>query len=206
MKKIAYLIGAAACCVTLLAGCSGASSLSKNVEGRWAGVPERLFDTDASSATIIETYTFTPSDSVENGGNVTITSLVSVTGAISGAEGITQPVSLTASGYASISGKWTAVSDDKIDLALDSSTLTVNVDPDVVIVSTNVLSENPDTDSATLTNMKPLLSQSISTQLRKAVGERYGSSMTLNDVSVDSDNARMKFKIDKITYTLSRQP
>lgn len=206
MKKLSYLIGAAFCCVGLLSSCSGASSLSKKVEGSWAGVPERLFDAEASSATIIETFTYTLSDSVDNGGNVTLTSLVSVTGAITGAEGITQPVSLTASGSATILGKWTAVSGDKIEISLDTTTMTVNVDPDAVVVSTNVLSDSPNSDSASLTGMKPQLAQSISAQLRKAVSERYGDSMTLSDVSVDDDNARMKFKVNKITYTLSRQP
>lgn len=197
---------AAALCLCILYGCSGGSSLSEKLAGRWAGVPERLFDTSASSATMIETYSFAGSDSIENGGSVTISALISVTGAISGTEGITQPVSLTASGYATISGTWQALSSDKAALHLDANTLSVTVDPDAVIVSSDMLSESADSDNARLTSLRPQLSQSIAEQLRKAVSARYQPEITLTNVSIGNDNSRLKFKIDKISYTLSRQP
>jgi len=206
MKKSAIANVAAFGCLCLLTACSGASSLSEKITGRWAGVPERLFDTSASSATMMETYSFAASDSVENGGTVTVSALVSVTGAISGAEGISQPVSLTASGYAAVDGTWRAISGDKVELRLNMSTMTVAVDPDAVIVSSDMLSDSPDSDSARLTSLRPGLSKSIAGQLRKAVGKRYKPVMTLTNVAVDDHGSRLKFKIEKISYKLMRQP
>ena len=87
-----------------VAGCSSAYNLAQKLLGAWSSVPERLIDTDASSATIIETYAFSPLDSVKDGGLIQLTSLISVTGAVQGTPGISTPVSLTASGYATVSG------------------------------------------------------------------------------------------------------
>ncbi len=202
MKKFAYLFAAASLALAFQA-CDNASSLSKDLEGAWTGNPDRLFDSQASSGTIIETFSFTPVDSVKDGGSVTVTSLLSVTGAVSGAEGITQPVSVTASGSASISGTYRCVSADRAEITLDPQTLTVNVDPDAVVVNADVLTGT--SAPANMATLKPNLAQSIASQFRTAVSQRVPDSATLESLSI-KDGTTLKFKIDKTTYTLTRQP
>lgn len=202
MKKILTLVAAAAIGIGFQS-CDNASSLSKDLEGAWAGAPERLFESDASTGTIIETFTFVPVDTIKDGGNVTITSLMSVTGAVSGAEGITQPISVTASGSATISGTYHALSADRVELALDENSLSVKVDPDAVVINADALTG--DSAPANVATLKPGLAQSISLQFNAAVRQRYTASETLRSLSI-KDATTLKFKIEKTQYTLTRQP
>ena len=116
MRKIIY--GLVAMAAIGFQSCDDTARLIKDVTGTWSGAPEKLVDNSASSATIIDTYTFTAIPDTK-GGNVTITSLISVTGQIDGAQAIVQPFSLSASGTASIQGTWTAIDDDEIALSLE---------------------------------------------------------------------------------------
>ncbi len=202
MKKLLILMAAAVAGFGFQS-CDNASSLSKDLEGAWAGTPERLFESDASTGTIIETFTFVPVDSIKDGGNVTVTSLMSVTGAVSGAEGITQPVSVTASGSATISGTYRALSADRVELTLDENSLNVNVDPDAVVINADALTGG--SAPANVATLKPGLAQSITSQFGAAVRQRYPSSETLRSLSI-KDATTLKFKIDKTSYTLTRQP
>lgn len=202
MKHNVLTIAAVLMAGTMMVSCNSASKLAGELSGAWAGVPERLFDAGASSATVIETYSFVPVDSVKDGGNVMVTALMSVTAAVSGTPGIAYPVTVTASGYATINGTWTALSHDKIDLRLDQSTLNVSVDPEAVLVSTDM---EGNSDSANLTSLRPQLATSIRSQLQHAVSEHYRPQQILDHVSV-IDGRTLKFKIDKASYTLSRQP
>ena len=112
------------------------------------------------------------------------------------------PISLTASGYAMISGTWQAISADRVELVLDQNSLTVRVDPDAVIINADMLTGG--SAPADLTALKPRLSRIISDQLRDAVVQRYKPEMTMTSVSV-KDGTTLKFKIDKTPYSLARQ-
>ena len=179
--------------------CDDTARLIKDVTGTWSGAPEKLVDNSASSATIIDTYTFTAIPDTK-GGNVTITSLISVTGQIDGAQAIVQPFSLSASGTASIQGTWAAIDDDEIALSLEPKTLDVNIDPQAVVLSSSLLSGNT---SAAVDSMKPALVQTIKAQVQQAVTARYLSMKHLDDVDVKG--SILKYEIGKHHYTMSRQ-
>lgn len=183
--------------------CDSASSLARDLTGAWSGTPERLFDADASSGTMIETFSFAAGDTIDNGGQFTVSALMSVTGALSGAEGITVPVSVTASGYAMITGTWQAISADRVKLLLDESSLMVKVDPDAVVINADMFTGT--SAPANMATLKPQLAESIAAQLRHAVSGRYRPEMTMTGVSV-KDGTTLRFKIDKSSYTFSRQP
>lgn len=202
MKKLAGLVAAATLALAFQA-CDSSASLAKEIAGGWSGTPQSLFDADASRATIIETYSFAGNDSVKNGGTVVISALMSVTGAISGTEGIITPVSVTASGYAMITGTWQAVSADKIELTLDTGNITVKVDPDAVVVNADMLTGT--SAPANMATLKPQLAQSITAQLNTEVARRYKPLETLTGVSIKDHNI-LRFKLDRTPYTLSRQP
>lgn len=203
MKKAFYIFAAAA--LTLgIQSCENAASLARDLDGTWAGVPERLFETDASSGTVIETFTFAPADSVTDGGTVSISALTSVSGAVSGVVGITEPVSVTASGVASVNGSWKAISADRVELALDLGSMTVKVDPDAVVMNADILSDGP--APATMAQLKPQLAESIAAQLRKSIGERYAAMSQMDGVSIKDNGNTLRFKINKSSYSLTRQP
>lgn len=119
-----------------------------------------------------------------------------------GTPGISTPVSLTASGYATVSGKWTATSSEAVEITLDMSTLVVNVDPEAVLISTNI---SDDVDNAVTEQLRPQFAKSVRNQLLKAATERYSGVMKLNDVRI-IDDTTLKFKLNKNPYTLTRQP
>lgn len=197
MRKIIY--GLVAMAAIGFQSCDDTARLIKDVTGTWSGAPEKLVDNSASSATIIDTYTFTAIPDTK-GGNVTITSLISVTGQIDGAQAIVQPFSLSASGTASIQGTWTAIDDDEIALSLEPKTLDVNIDPQAVVLSSSLLSGNT---SAAVDSMKPALVQTIKAQVQQAVTARYLSMKHLDDIDVKG--AILKYEIGKHHYTMSRQ-
>ncbi|MBD5317115.1 MAG: hypothetical protein HDS11_05560 [Bacteroides sp.] len=202
MKKILPLLSLLAIGAAFQS-CDNASTLSKELDGSWSGAPEPLFDSGASSATIIETWTFAPSDSSDTSGSLILTALTSVTGSISGAEGISVPVSVTASGYATVTGSWEALSVDRVNVALDPSSMTVKVDPDAVIINADVIG-----DAAAAPNvatLRPQLAESIKTQMEKAVSQRYADINQLTSVSVTDNSSTLKFKVNKTSYSLTRQ-
>lgn len=199
IQKLTLSLVAAAATIGLFSCDNGATRLSKEIEGSWSGTPEKLVQSGSSEATVIETYDFLGNDSI-NGGNIIINSIISVTGSISGSEAIVQPFSLTASGSATISGTWRAIDDDEISIALDSRTLQVKVDPDAVVLSSNIISgsEAPSVDS-----IAPGIANQIRTQLSKALEIRYLTIKHLDDVKI-KDNI-LKYEIADIDYLMQRQ-
>lgn len=197
MKK--FLLGLLAVSALGLQSCDDSAKLAENIEGTWSGAPEHLIDTSASSASIIDTYTFTHTPDTK-GGNITITSVISVTGQIDGSQAIVQPFSLSASGTASVQGTWEAIDDDEIAVAIDPKTLNVAIDPDAVVLSSSMLTGNT---SAAVDSMKPALVNTIKAQVQQAVGNRYLSLKRLDDVEVKGP--MLKYEIGKQHYTMSRQ-
>jgi len=202
MKQSTFSVASLIVIAGLTCSCNRNTRLANAITGAWRGVPEQLFDVSTSSATIIETYSFSLSDSSSTGGPAIVTSLISVTGVVDGTEGISRPVSVTASGYTTIQGVWTATSGDEIELHLDRPTLSVNIDPDAVIVTGNTINNS---NRASTAVMRPQLASSISEQLHAAMLSRYSPVQKLKNVSI-TDGKTLKFKIGKSSFTLTRQP
>lgn len=199
MKKIGLMAAAALAGVFMMTSCDGASKLSENISGTWSGAPIHLIDNSASSASTIDTYTFTR-DEKSNGGNLIVTSLISVTGSINGSGAIVQPFSLSAAATASIQGRWNVVDDDEISVSLELKTLQVNVDPSAVVLSAAMLNGST---MASVDSMKPALVNSIGAQLRQAVSNRYLGIKKIDDIEIKG--SLMEWEINKSKETLSRQ-
>lgn len=136
MKKFYYLfIGLMA---VSFGSCDENARLARDIQGSWAGTPERLNDAEDVTSTIVETFTFTP-DAVNpkaKKGNVTITGNVSTTIPIA-----VSPVSISAAATTSIQGSWSIIDDDEIALVLDPKSLQVKVDPEAVTVSNDIFTD-----------------------------------------------------------------
>lgn len=195
MKKFYYLfVGLVA---VAFGSCDENGRLAKDIQGTWAGTPERLNDAEAATSTIIETYTFTPDEAnpKAKNGNITITGNVSTTIPMA-----VSPVSISAAATTSIQGTWTVVDDDEIALVLDPKTIQVKVDPDAVAVTNDIFTEQniPQVDS-----LRSEVSANIAAQLRRDVETHYMSVRQLDDVKIKGPI--LKFEIADTEYVLTRQ-
>ena len=162
------VIAAAALCALGLSSCNEASKLAKNIEGTWSGAPERLIDDPTGTATVIESTTFAV-DSTGKGGDMIIVGLVSATGQMQGSTAIIQPISISAAAKAEVLGKWQAIDDDEIQVSIDTRTLTVSIDPEGVVLTTNMLDGDA---QANVASIKPQLAEAVKQQrIREAEGE-----------------------------------
>lgn len=202
MKKKLYYI------MILLAGavlgsCSGNQKLAEEIAGSWAGTPEKFTDTQAFSATIIENYTFTrdkADDDKHPGGPLNITGMISAMSQVAPTGGLVQPITLSASATVTVAGTWSVIDDDEVAVVMDTKSLQVNVDPQAVVVTENVLSDQGTPEMATL---KQQISQNIAARLRQEMSTRFGALRHLDDVEIKGD--MLKFEIGKTDYTLARQ-
>lgn len=193
------IIAAAALCALGLNSCNEASRLAKNIEGTWSGAPERLIDDPTGTATVIESTTFAV-DSTGKGGDMIIVGLVSATGQMQGSPAIIQPISISAAAKAEVLGKWQAIDDDEIQVAIDARTLTVSIDPEGVVLTTNMLDGDA---QANVASIKPQLAEAVKRQVTNALQMRYASIKKIDDIDIKGNV--MDYEINHREYTASRQ-
>lgn len=193
------VIAAAALCALGLSSCNEASKLAKNIEGTWSGAPERLIDDPTGTATVIESTTFAV-DSTGKGGDMIIVGLVSATGQMQGSTAIIQPISISAAAKAEVLGKWQAIDDDEIQVAIDTRTLTVSIDPEGVVLTTNMLDGDA---QANVASIKPQLAEAVKQQVTNALQMRYASIKKIDDIDIKGNV--MEYEINHKEYTASRQ-
>ncbi|MDE7025063.1 MAG: hypothetical protein K2O88_04190 [Paramuribaculum sp.] len=197
MKKFMYAIMALG--ILGLSSCNEATKLAQNMEGTWSCTPERFMNDATGSATVIENITYAI-DSTGKGGDMIVLALVSTTGQLQGSASIMQPISVSAAAKAEIVGKWQAVDDDEIHVSLDPGTLTVSVDPEGVVLTSNMLDGAA---QASVSSIKPQLAESIKTQIANALQMRYASIKKIDDIDIKGNV--MEYEINKSDYTASRQ-
>lgn len=193
------VIAAAALCALGLSSCNEASKLAKNIEGTWSGAPERLIDDPTGTATVIESTTFAV-DSTGKGGDMIIVGLVSATGQMQGSTAIIQTISISAAAKAEVLGKWQAIDDDEIQVAIDTRTLTVSIDPEGVVLTTNMLDGDA---QANVASIKPQLAEAVKQQVTNALQMRYASIKKIDDIDIKGNV--MEYEINHKEYTASRQ-
>lgn len=197
--KAYYFAGVLAIACTL-ASCNETERLAGQMQGTWTGAPDKLVDDHTSTSTYIPAYTFIK-DTDKNGGNVTVNAIITASGSIDGSTAIVTPFSLSASGEAMLTGTWQATDDDEVALLLDTNSITVNVDPDAVIMSVNSLGEvgQPAIDS-----LKPQLVDVIQRQMTQAFRNKMLTVKKIDDIKIK--NGFMSCEINDIDHTFQRQP
>lgn len=199
MKKI--LFGTLVVAAAMFTGCNEAARLADKVAGTWSSTPQMLVNDAGSQATLIETLTF-DLDSTSTGGSVIVTGLVSSTGSMTGSDAVMQPFEMAASARSTVTGKWTAVDDDEIVLALDVNKLSVEVDPSGLVISGNVLSG---ATQATPETLKPQMAAMVQSALRRQLTSRYASMTKLDDVEVKDGGNTLHFEVGKTDYVYTSQ-
>lgn len=202
MKRIYGFIGLAI--MLGLSSCNENARLAKELHGSWTGTPENETDNTAITATLIETYTFSdavlPLKKGVYGGNISITGLISCTTQMLGDSTMTGPVTLTASAVSTINGTWTVIDDDEVSVMLNLGSLSVNMDPESVKVTNNVITNN---DIPSIEKLKPGISNTLLDGIRQTLAMRYASIRQLDDIKVKGP--QLKFEIGETDYLFTRQ-
>lgn len=187
----------------VVVSCSNSEArFAKEVPGIWQGTPEMFSDNSAVTATIIDTYEFSPAEMTANetlSGSVTVTGMVNTTTQIVGDSALIEPLSLSASARTTISGTWTVIDDDEISLSFDTQSLMVDVDPNGVVANNAPLSiGTPAIDSIT-----PKLCKTLEHSIRMALTARYAALRHMDDVKIKG--ALLKYEINHEDFVLTRQ-
>lgn len=184
-----------------LSSCNSKSRLAKEIEGVWAGNPERIADRDAAYSTMIKTFEFQVDDS-GTGGTVIITALIDVQNSVPQSPQLVQPIEVSAAATASVTGSWKAVDDDDVIITLDTATKQVKVDPDAVTLNYDVL----DGDSAPdVTPLKSAAATVVDRQVNDAVTANILNINKIDDIKVH-DKVTMECEINDRDLTLRRRP
>ncbi|MBD5245608.1 MAG: hypothetical protein HDS55_02540 [Barnesiella sp.] len=198
MKKIFGTIAAAMMMIGL-SSCDGRQTLAKEINGSWSASPDRITETATMSTGVIRIINFVRTPS-EAGGDLIMSSLVSVSSQLPRTDSVAQPVSMTASGIASIRGTWAAQDDDEIIVVLDASTFNVEVDSSAVVLTSNYVFNESTSDLATL---KPSAVEMVRNQITQAVRDDFFSIRKIDDIKI-KDNM-MSCEINDEDFTMRRQ-
>lgn len=198
MKKI---FGAITACMMVLAmsSCDSRQTLAKEVNGSWSASPDRITETQTMSTGVIRIIDFVKKPS-EAGGELIMSALVSVSSQLPMTDSVAQPVSMTASGVATVRGSWAAHDDDEIVIVLDAETFNVQVDSSAVVLTSNFLFNEKTADMAQL---KPGAIEMVKNQITESVRDDFFSIRKIDDIKIH-DNM-MSCEINNVDFTLRRQ-
>ena len=139
MKKVIIALCCMGAMLTVVSSCDSKGRLAEAVKGEWTGNPERMLDTGAASATMVRMMEFSPGE-VATEGTVTMTDIITVENTMQFNEAVVTPLTITATGTATITGTYQVRDHDDILVGLDATSLSVSVDPDAVQLNYNIVS------------------------------------------------------------------
>ena len=181
----------------ILTSCDSRAKLSDSVQGIWAGTPQQMTDTGAAKATVTRLMEFTKTDDA-GAGNITLTAYITVENTMSANDSIVTPLTITASGTASITGVYQAKDDDDILLNLDTSSLTVNVDPEAVQLNYNVLTTG---SQPQLVALKPAASVLATQQITRAAQSAFFNLREIEDIKIHGSIMTCEFGHQDFTFS-----
>ena len=191
--------------IATITACESPSRLASQVEGEWAGTPERITDTDLSYVSMTPSYEFTRSQSGKSdksGGDVKLVAQVDTQipadGFPTDSLGET-PVSINVAAVVTVSGTWRAVDDDDILVKFNTSTTVSSVDSKAVCEYASPFSS---TDRAETIELPAAAITAISRQLTSTISDYAADMHELDDVKVKG--TFMKCKINRTRHTFTR--
>lgn len=164
---------------------------------------------DVANATADYTFEFNKGQDAKSG-PMMLAATINLTQGVQGDSlVINEPYEVSVSGTATITGTWTATDDDddEIVISYDMSSLSVDVDPNGVAFSQNVLTgaQRPVVDSLTTATVSRWESQ-----IKKAMTAQVAGFTTIDDIDVENNGTILKFEVKNkpgrdIKYVLRRQ-
>lgn len=197
MKRASFYLLAAAFAGSVLASCSHDNKFI----GSWtASAPTDLTAEipAATSAHALMSVDFMSGPDAANTGDFYMSWLVDCNQPVTLPDSLPafqEPYEVSVAATAGVAGTWTRHDDDEIFLAFDMNTLEVDVDPQGVTYSENVLTgaQQPAIDSLTDRTAR-IWERQLSTYFRGAL-QRYSK---LDDFKVESDGTVLRFEIKDV--------
>lgn len=201
MKKILYLALPALLLAATVSSCDEKARLASDIEGSWSGTPERVYVSDAASSTITRVFTFVKSDG-DAPATVIVNAMFSTEQTVPSTDSIMQPLTITASGNATITGTWSPIDDDEIAIALNHSTMKVDVDPEAVTLEYDVLSadSHPEVEA-----LKPAIAQTVKAHLTRVMTESVFDFAKLDDIKIKGNIMSCEINKKDITFHRAAQ-
>lgn len=189
----------------ILASVAAISSCSrtKAIEGTWEAAPTRISVQGAADAYATVTLDFAPAQNARTGGDVNISAVVELTQAVTTpAITIDEPWEVSVSANALINGTYVYDDgdDDDILLNLDPSTLQVNVDPDGVTYSRNILDGIP---ASQLDSLNAATADRWRLLITSAIRDEFNKYRKIDDIKIHH-NDMMSAEINDQDYTFRR--
>ncbi len=199
MKKFltfALLIGS----LLSFTSCNEKAKLASAVTGSWSGSAERVDTPDAKTTTTVTRYfTFTTDAGSKTGGTLTATAQFSLESGTQLEATNTQPISVTASGTATITGKWEATDDDEIMVSFDTNSLQVNVDPQEVVLEYTISTETSEPISE---DLPATMATAIKRSMTSVMAHDVFSFSKIDDIKVKGN--LMSCELGHKDYTFHR--
>lgn len=188
MKKLFSTIALSAMMIGL-ASCNEKSKLADRLTGFWTSSPERIATNDSRATTTVTTsLTFINDESSNTGGDITGGVEFTILTGTEAQAAMIQPISITANGKASISGRWEAIDDDEIMVTWNYSTLKVDIDPEAVEMEYNVMDQ---ASSPVDIALKSQLVKSITATMTTALSTETFRSGKIDDIEFSNSGATM---------------
>ncbi len=197
MKKVIIALCCMGAMLTVVSSCDSKGRLAEAVKGEWTGNPERMLDTGAASATMVRMMEFSPGE-VATEGTVTMTDIITVENTMQFNEAVVTPLTITATGTATITGTYQVRDHDDILVGLDATSLSVSVDPDAVQLNYNIVSE----DSAPMVEkLKPGAAVLATQQINRAAQNAFANITEIEDIHIKNNTMRCEIGDRDITFS-----
>lgn len=180
MKKLIIALCSFAIGAAIVTSCDSKAKLAESVQGVWTGNPERVLDTGAASATMVRVLEFTRGAEATEG-TVVMTAMITVENTMQFNDSLVTPLTISASGTATITGTYQVRSDDDIMVSLDATSLNVAVDPQAVQVDYNLLTED---SRPMVEKLKPGATILATQQINRAAQNVFANITEIEDVHV----------------------
>lgn len=215
----AVILGFAAVAVGVaglgLASCGSADKLSDEIAGTWAAAPERLDIVGADAATLTRVMEFVGQDDTPDG-TVTLTALITVDNTVASSSSSdddaaptatpesvtaagddTAPLSFTATGSVTITGAFQAQNGHEIDLRLDRSSLTVQLDPSAIEMRLNL---DGGTAKGVVEKLRPGAAILARQQITRAANRQFFGLDEIDEIRISGDLLTCEVKGADLTF------
>lgn len=194
MKRILSILALPAI-VMGLSSCNEKKSLADKLAGTWISAPERIATDDTrATTTVTATLTFTTDVNTNPGGNVSAAADFSILTGTEAQAAAIQPISVSASGKAYVTGRWEAVDNDEIMVTWDYSTLKVDVAPEAVEMEYDVMTSETEPVDVFL---KSRVAKSISSTMTTALSTGLFRSGKIDDIEFSNNGSTMTCETSK---------
>ncbi len=182
MKKFLIAIASLGICSAIVTSCDSKAKLSESVQGTWTSNPERVLDSGAATASMVRVMSFT-SGNTQYEGTVTLTALITVDNSMQANDSLVSPITITASGTATITGAY-QIKDDDITVNLDATSLSIAVDPDAVQLNYNIATGDSE---PVMAKLKPNATVLATQQINRAAQNAFFDLTEIEDIKINNN-------------------